>query len=126
MSSTNIKILKQCLNCGNMFEAQKTTTKYCSHKCNSQHYKLRKRLELKKEIEVDTKVKINKNFKAKTSQIDLLNIKDKEYLSVREVAYLLNCNTKTIYRLIKSKRIKSTNLNERLTRIKKSEVEKLF
>ena len=76
MSTTNIKILKQCLNCGNMFEAQKITTKYCSHKCNSQHYKLRKRLEIKKEIEVDTKEKINSNFKAKTTQLDLLKIKD--------------------------------------------------
>lgn len=30
-----------------MFEAQKTITAYCSHKCNSQHYKLKKKLERK-------------------------------------------------------------------------------
>lgn len=62
MSKANIRILKQCLNCGNMFEAHKTTTKYCSHKCNSQHYKLRRRLELKNLIEIDTKKKVHNYY----------------------------------------------------------------
>ena len=126
MSKANIRILKQCLNCGNMFEAHKTTTKYCSHKCNSQHYKLRRRLELKNLIEIDTKKEINSNFKAKTTQLNLLSIQDKKYLSVVEVAYLMDCNPRTIYRLIDKKLIKATNLNQRLTRIKKTDIENLF
>ncbi|RLZ09731.1 hypothetical protein EAH69_08055 [Faecalibacter macacae] len=67
MSEANIKILKQCLNCGNMFEAHKTTTKYCTHKCNSQHYKLRKRLEQKSEIEQAPI--LNTKFKSVTKQL---------------------------------------------------------
>lgn len=124
MSKANIKILKQCLNCGNMFEAHKTTTKYCTHKCNSQHYKLRKRLEQKTEIE---QAPINNTkFKSVTKQLDLISIINKEYLTTKEVAYLLNCNTKTIHRLIKQNIIKSTNLGERLTRIKRIDIESLF
>ena len=37
--STNIKIPKFCQFCGQAFVAQTTTTRYCSHKCNSRHYK---------------------------------------------------------------------------------------
>lgn len=124
MSKANIKILKQCLNCGNMFEAHKTTTKYCTHKCNSQHYKLRKRLEQKSDIE-QTPI-LNTKFKSVTNQLDLVSIINKEYLTTKEVAFLLNCNTKTIHRLIKQNIIKSTNLGKRLTRIKRIDIESLF
>jgi hypothetical protein len=38
MSST-IKIPKFCQHCGQALVAQTTTTRYCSHKRNSRHYK---------------------------------------------------------------------------------------
>ena len=42
---------KICLFCRKEFEAQKRTTKYCSHQCASRAYKVRKRNE--KDIEVN-------------------------------------------------------------------------
>lgn len=124
MSTANFTILKQCEHCNKMFEAQKRTTRFCSQRCASLNYKLRKRLELKKEVEVATKQTVK--GKPKVNIIDLELIKDKEYLSVKEVAVLFHCNIKTIYRMIQTNEIKALNLNERLTRIKRKDIELLF
>jgi excisionase family DNA binding protein len=124
MSASTFKILKQCIACGNMFEAQKVTTKYCSHRCNSKHYKLRKKIERKENAELP--LTIESNFKPKLNAVNKYAIKDKEYLTVREVAYLFNCTPKTIYAIIKAGKLKATNLGVRLTYIKRSNIEKLF
>ena len=39
---------------------------------------------------------------------------------------LLNCSNRTIYRLIENGTIQSFNLNKRLTRIKRTDIDKLF
>ncbi|MEG1005727.1 MAG: DNA-binding protein, partial [Bacteroides sp.] len=39
MASSSIRIKKVCEWCGEVFYAQKTTTRYCSHRCNSRAYK---------------------------------------------------------------------------------------
>lgn len=39
--STNISVSRKCEFCGSIFVAKTTVTKYCSHKCNSKHYKQR-------------------------------------------------------------------------------------
>lgn len=126
MSGSTFKILKQCIHCGNMFEAQKVTTAYCSHKCNSAHYKLKKKLERKGIAESTTKDCPMANFKPKVSALNKVLIKEKEFLSVKEVAALFNCSAKTVYSLIKCKKIPATNLAERMTIIKRSTIDKLF
>lgn len=124
MTASTFKILKPCLQCGNMFEAQKRTTKYCSHKCNSRHYKIRKRLEVKEQVEKEalgqTKVK------PKVNALSLALIKEKEYLSVLEVATLFSCSKMTVYRMINQNQLNANNLCERLTRVKRSDIDKLF
>ncbi|WP_010520894.1 helix-turn-helix domain-containing protein [Aquimarina agarivorans] len=54
----------------------------------------------------------------------IININSKEFLSVPETAILLGCSTKTIYRLISKKEINAHNLGTRLTRVKRSEIDK--
>ncbi|CAM1366126.1 conserved hypothetical protein [Tenacibaculum litopenaei] len=122
MSKTNFTILRQCEHCGDMFKSQKRTTRFCSHKCNSANYKLRKRQELKKAVEAETKQKLKPKVKA----FDLAMIKEKEFLSVAEVSKLFGCSTKTIYRMIEADEIKANNLSQRLTRIRRKDIEKLF
>lgn len=100
MSGSTFKILKQCLMCGNMFEAQKVSTLYCSHKCNSRHYKLKRRLERKEQAEIPLIEPTT--FKPKVKAIDRAMIKDKEFLTVKEVAALFGCSPKTVYSLIHS------------------------
>lgn len=122
MSKANFTILKQCEHCAEMFEAQKRTTRFCSHKCNSANYKLRKRQELKKEVETETKQKLKPKVKA----FDLAMIKEKEFLTVVEVSKLFGCSKDTIYRMIKANEINAINLNKKLTRIRRKDIEQLF
>lgn len=122
MSKTKFTILKQCEHCAEMFEAQKRTTRFCSHKCNSANYKLRKRQELKKEVEAETKKKLNPKVKA----FDLEMIKQKEFLKVIEVSKLFGCSKDTIYRMIAVNEIKAINLSKKLTRIRRKDIELLF
>lgn len=122
MSKANFTILKQCEHCAEMFEAQKRTTRFCSHKCNSANYKLRKRQKLKREVETETEKKLRPKVKA----LNLINIKEKEFLSVAEVSKLFGCSKKTVYRMIEANEINAINLSQRLTRIRRTDIEKLF
>jgi excisionase family DNA binding protein len=124
MSSSIFKVLRQCLSCGEMFESQKITTKYCSHKCNQRHYKLRKRLEKKQNAEAE--VLEQPKMKLKVKAIDLAFIKEKEFLSVKEVALLFSCNKKTVYRMIDNNIINAVNLNHRLTKIRRTDIDNIF
>ena len=124
MSTSKFKIIKQCQHCGNMFEAQKITTAYCSHRCNSAHYKLKKRLEL---IHGAEEVKNQPQpLRPKVTSFNKAMIKEKEFLSVKDISALFECTPKTIYSLINSGKIKATNLSKRKTLIKRTEIDKLF
>ena len=105
-----------------MFEAQKRTTRFCSHKCNSANYKLRKRLEKKKEVEKKTFTEATPKVKA----LSFALIKEKEFLKVNEVAKLFSCSKQTVYRMIKAKEINAVNLHLKATRIRRKDIERLF
>ena len=115
--SSNLQVQRICKHCGNEFTARRTTTLYCSHKCNSAAYKAGLRA---------AKVKVsNKQTEAiKTQPIDLL--KAKEFLSVRDVAKLIGCSRQTVYTLINSGNLKAVNIKVKKTIIKRSDIDKLF
>ena len=117
LMSSNIRITRVCDYCGNEFTAQTTRTRYCSHKCNSRHYKA---LQKGKKIEVsnqETRQKQNTDIEA---------VKAKEFLTVSDLAKLLNCSTRTAYNLINRGDLKAVKVSERKTLIKRSEIDKLF
>jgi excisionase family DNA binding protein len=60
----------------------------------------------------------------KTKPIE--ELKAKEFLTVRDIATLLNCSVRSVYYYIESGTIKATNLGQRITRVKRSEIDKLF
>ena len=62
--SSNIEIIRVCEQCTDDFVAKKTTTRFCSHKCNNAAYKQRL-----KEI----KMKQSNAETGKSTQIDPLN-----------------------------------------------------
>ncbi|MBS1776503.1 MAG: helix-turn-helix domain-containing protein [Chitinophagaceae bacterium] len=131
MSST-IKLPKFCNHCGKAFIAQKTTTQFCGHPCASRAYKQRKREE-----------KVSAEFKNQQSKIvsaapavisetlqapqagNQTNLRDKEFLSIVEVAALLGASRWTIQRMIKSKRLPVAKLGSR-TIIKRTAIDNLF
>ena len=115
--SSNIEVQRICQHCGNEFTARTTVTQFCGLRCANRAYKLRQRA-----IKVEASNKETYLIKAKPIEI----LKAKEFLTVRDVAALLTCSTRTAYRLIQQGNIKAVNLAERKTLIKRSEIDKLF
>lgn len=115
--SSNINIQRVCLFCGGDFIAKTTQTKYCSHKCNSRAYK-----------------ETQRNRKIEASIVKLKPIQNKpieeisklEFLTAKQTAKLLNSSTKTVYNLINSGKLSAINLGERITRIRRIDIDKIF
>jgi excisionase family DNA binding protein len=118
------EIEKVCEWCKQPFIAQKLTTRYCSHKCNSKAYKSAKREEKRKTfkmIAIGTK---------RMQQIEALSeayerIKDKEFLSVSETAILLGVGRTTIYRYLKNNTLKAVQTPGK-TFIRRSDIDAKF
>ena len=115
--SSNIKVQRICQHCNKGFTARTTVTKYCSDNCAKKAYKARKRGE---------KIKQSNNETVRVIQQPMEELKAKEFLTVREVAQLLNCSIRSAYYYIKSDTIKAVNLGQRMTRVKRSEIDRLF
>lgn len=112
-----MKIKKKCQNCGKIFNAQMITTKYCCHKCNVQHYKIRKKIELqqpKLQVKKIDKIPFDEKFK---------KIQIQEYLSIKDVILLMGISRSTVYRLLKNGNLKSGKLGSRVL-IRKKDLDK--
>ena len=115
--SSKIRINRICEYCGQEFQAKTTVTRFCTHTCNSRAGKLRiKQLKMGASEQQTSTVKIKPN----------LDLQSKEFLSVRDVAKLLNCSKDTIYALIKRGTLLAVNLGAHQTKIKRSELDKIF
>lgn len=115
--SSKIEVQRICEHCEQQFTARTTVTKYCSHKCAQRAYKARKRGE---------KVQRSNRETAQVIQQPIELLKAKEFLTVREVAQLLNCSVRSAYYQIENGNIKAVNLGNRLTRVKRSDIDRLF
>lgn len=115
--SSKIEIQRICQHCGCEFMARTTITKYCSHRCNRIAYKANIR-----NGKLETSDRATQLIKSKPIE----NLKAKEFLKVSEVAELLNCSIRSAYYYISNGSLKATNLGQRITRVKRSELDKLF
>jgi excisionase family DNA binding protein len=117
--SSNLQFNKTCEFCGKEFTAKTLFTRYCSHACNSRHYK-----KLKREETIQKVVEEQKQPQAETIPVDT-SLSLKEFLSIDEVASLLGASRRTIHRLLASNQIKAAKIGSR-TIIKRSELDNLF
>jgi len=117
--SSNIKVQRICQHCGKEFTARKTTSQTCSDHCAKMYYKAKQRA-------IKVEVSNNETRLAKTKAKPIEELKAKEFLTVPEVATLLNCSVRTVYNYIETGDIKAVNLAQRLTRVKRSEIDNLF
>lgn len=115
--SSNIRIERVCQFCGSHFTAKTTVTRFCGDQCAKRAYKKRKR----DEKIATSKADITRHFSS--SHKEVVN---KEFLTVKDVSLLLNCSIRTTYRLIDNGTIKAKNLGDRLTLVKRSELDKIF
>lgn len=115
--SSNISINRICQHCNGEFTARTTTTQYCSQRCNRAAYKAKIRA---------GKIEQSNKETLRTKNRPLDELKSKEFLTVREVANLLNLSIRTAYYQIENGTIQAVNLGQRITRVKRSEIDKLF
>lgn len=113
-----MEIKRICEWCNTEFTAQKNTTRYCSHTCNSRAYKANKK---------GQKVEQSKRQPPPVkNQREYVKTKDKDFLTAKETAILLNCSLRTTYRLINTGVINSINLGQRKTTIRRIDIDALF
>ncbi|MFH7010820.1 helix-turn-helix domain-containing protein [Flavobacterium sp. FlaQc-52] len=115
--SSNISVYRICGFCSSEFLAKKTTTKYCSLRCASKDYKRRLK---------NQKIESSNLQTIKIKNQPLIELKDKEFLTVKQLALLLGFSVKTVYRLINTKRINAYNFSERKTLIRRCDINALF
>jgi excisionase family DNA binding protein len=115
--SSNIKVQRICQHCGMEFTAKTTVTKYCGDDCAKRAYKVRMR-----NIKVDSSNEETMIIKSKP----ITEVQAKEFLTAKDVSILLDCSVRTVYYYISTGRIKAVNLSQRLTRIKRSDIDLLF
>ena len=117
MGISKLKIPKICEFCEVPFEAKTVTTRFCSVSCNNKALKRLKRLVK----ELEAKQTLLENSAAK-----IADIQTRPYISVSEAVALFGISKDTIHRLIKNKKIAAFNAGERLTRVSKVDIEKMF
>ena len=115
--SSNIELKRICQHCSSEFTARTTVTRFCSHRCASAAHKEKIRAAKVERSNKETQQIINRPTE---------ELRAKEFLTVREAARLLNCSVRSAYYYIESGTIKAVNLGQRVTRIKRSEIDKLF
>lgn len=118
MASSSIRIKKVCEWCGEVFYAQKTTTRYCSHRCNSKAYKEITRNKRIQDAETKTNILI--------SQQPIQMIKDKEFLSFAEAGTLLGISRQAVYKMVAAGDLKASKISSRLSFIKRSDIENML
>jgi excisionase family DNA binding protein len=120
--SSNIRMTKTCQYCKKEFEAQTIRTRYCSHKCNSRHYK-----QLKRNKKIHTAVvkeTLQPTGKLITN-IDYTSIQTKENLTINEACLLLNITHVTLRRWIKDNIVTSSKVGKKHV-IKRSHLDRLI
>jgi len=115
--SSNIEVQRICQYCSKEFTARTTTTLFCSHKCSSTAYKAKVRARKVEGSNLETQ-------RIKTQPIE--ELKAKEFLSVRDVSKLIGCSRQNVYLLINAGKLKATNILEKKTIVKRSDLDKLF
>jgi excisionase family DNA binding protein len=115
--SSNIQVQRICQHCGKEFTARTTVTKYCCHNCARKANK-----EKQKTQKIERSNSEIFHLKTKPAQ----ELKAKEFLKVKDVAALLNCSIRSVYWYIETGKLKATNLNQRLTRVRRADLDRLF
>ena len=111
--SSNIEIKKKCKWCGQIFIAHKTTTNYCSHRCNNAAYKER--------IRQERIASYQKEFSINAEP----TIENKEFYTPPEAARLLGISRASIYRYMADNVIKAVQFKGK-TLVRRKDIELLF
>jgi len=115
--SSNFTVNRICEQCGKVFSAKTTVTRFCSKECNSKSNKLRARNKKIAPLDQMLKKVISEQVKDPT---------EAEFLNVKNAAKLLRASDKMIYHLINIGKLNAVNLSKRKTLVYRRDIDKLF
>lgn len=111
MPGAKYVIERKCKVCGTIFHARQIDSQFCSRKCSKKFSKQKKKEEERQR---------------KLSEIEGKVSDTRDYLTVKEATSIYAVCRDTLYRLIRLNQIPHINLNKRLIRIPRSELESRF
>jgi excisionase family DNA binding protein len=115
--SSNFTVNRLCEQCGKVFTAKTTVTRFCSSLCNKRQKKaIARNIKMAPMDEVLKKV-------LDTKGIDLSAM---EFLSVKEAAKLLGASEKIIHSMITRGKLNAINLSKRKTVVFRKDIDRLF
>ena len=111
MPAAKFQITRKCKICGEIFVAKTIESWYCSPKCSRIAYKRRKDEEAR-----------HKRLDEIVKQIP----ESRDYIKVSEAYALFDISRFTLYRLIRKRMISHINAGEKMIRVSKEELMKMF
>lgn len=115
--SSNLQIQRICDHCDTTFMAKTTKTRFCSHDCNRKYYKAHQRA-LKVQASAAETLEKRVTHRAKEQSTKT----SKEFMTVNDVAEILEFSRDAIYDLINSGRLKAYRPSARKTRIMREDL----
>lgn len=109
--SSNMRIIKICEFCKQEFIARTTITQCCSDACAKRLYKLKKRNEAIRRATIETSVK--QKPEAYITEDHVRAIQAKDWLTLKEAAFLLNVSPLTLRRWTLAGRVKSERVGRK-------------
>lgn len=111
MMSSNIRLLKICESCQTEFIAKTTVTQCCSDACAKRLYKLKKKNEKIAQAILKTQIKQKPSAYITEEQFKVINVK--QFLTLKEAAFLLNISPLTLRRWVLSGKVSSKKLGKK-------------
>jgi excisionase family DNA binding protein len=112
--SSNIEIQRICQYCKSEFTARTTVTKYCSMKCTKAVSRDKTR---------NAKIEISNAQVRAVKVAPILDLKAKEFLTVKETAFLFGCSKQNVYKAINTGKLTAVNFGIKITRVRRSDLD---
>ena len=108
--SSNIRITKCCVYCGQEFTAKTIRTRYCSHVCNQRGYKKAKR---DKKLGAAKAIIRVEPLNLKHDPVNWEELTRKPFLTVSEACLVVNVRVETLRRRIKKGSVKTSRIGKK-------------
>jgi excisionase family DNA binding protein len=108
--SSNIRITKCCVYCGQEFTAKTIHTRYCSHVCNQRGYK---KTEREKKLDAAKERIRVEPLNIRQDRVNWEELTRKPYLTVSEACLVLNVRVETLRRWIKEGTVKTSRIGKK-------------
>lgn len=121
--SNKVKIERICEYCGKIFIAQTCKTRFCSHACNSKHYKESIRSGRYNIVTKEVKEERKQRIKLSVDEVEF--IQAKEFINLKQLCIYLGVCRKSVYTYLRKYSIPFTRIGGRII-VERKEIDKIM